>query len=529
MAELNDKLITYGNLSTFYDKLQEQGLGGNAIEEVSELPNASENKDKLFRLSSDDNVYVSELKSRTSTTTNRLPDAQQVGKAYLYETGELPYYYKGSFKVIFSDTEIDGYGWLEDGESQYFILTEDNAENIQSDSVAYGFLTSYDDTIDLVNKIITTDKVSTEYKFTLDSVDGTPEIPIPATYNAPESAQIGNATLDEVENVITFIYDGSTATITIDGEQFTGYKWLSEDAPGGYLLTNKQASNIYYYYDEDNDVIYSDVKCYLYVDGAATETSFDYLYIPQLNAPDSEQVDNAYLVNDYIGGINCVYTGEEETINVSGNTLTAYKWENSAYNEVITYSSKRANEIYNTDRDSDAVHFYIDEGDGECLEATFENSDLTSISTVKYQRTEVTEVWDWQPLTDNATNDDIDAMFESSSPVVKRVLMKDSEDYGYSINEGWINFNDETMSYDGGTYYKWGKYSENRAGEAVRDVDYYILTNTLNPTLPFDVNSDECVYCFEIESDGVTYRIESNETYSKEALIHEDGSITYEE
>ena len=36
-----------------------------------------------------------------------------------------------------------------------------------------------------------------------------------------------------------------------------------------------------------------------------------------------------------------------------------------------------------------------------------------NVSTVKYQRTETIEEWDWQPLTDNATNDDIDAMFES--------------------------------------------------------------------------------------------------------------------
>ena len=35
MSELNDKLITYGNLSTFYDKLQEQGLGGVTIENVT--------------------------------------------------------------------------------------------------------------------------------------------------------------------------------------------------------------------------------------------------------------------------------------------------------------------------------------------------------------------------------------------------------------------------------------------------------------------------------------------------------------
>lgn len=45
MAELNDKLITYGNLSTFYDKLQEQGLGGNTIEDItySELKSLRDN------------------------------------------------------------------------------------------------------------------------------------------------------------------------------------------------------------------------------------------------------------------------------------------------------------------------------------------------------------------------------------------------------------------------------------------------------------------------------------------------------
>lgn len=60
MAELNDKLITYGNLSTFYDKLQEQGLGGNAIEDASVLPDAETDKNQILRLEGDKKVYVSE-------------------------------------------------------------------------------------------------------------------------------------------------------------------------------------------------------------------------------------------------------------------------------------------------------------------------------------------------------------------------------------------------------------------------------------------------------------------------------------
>lgn len=347
MAELNDKLITYGNLSTFYDKLQEQGLGGNAIVDVSVLPDASANKNKFVRLTSDKKVYVSELVG-TSTEEVVAPDSEQIDNAYITDTGDY-FYYKGTATIIDS--------------------------------------------------------------------------------------------------------------------------------------SNQQTYNVYRWYDDDNNL-------------------------------NLFTVYDAYTILNY-----ALEYGEP----YDESKLEYYTDEIQAYNALLDEGGKEIPNFFNVWTDLGNNTFT---GKGINISTVVgEGYNIVKIN----KSTEVIEEWDWQPFTDNATNDDIDLMFATpESPIVKRVLMKDSEDYGYSINEGWINFNDETMSYDGGTYYKWLKYSE-REGEAVQDDNYYILTNTLNPTLPFTVNSDECVYCFEIEDEGETYRIEHNETYSKIALIHEDGSITYEE
>lgn len=397
MAELNDKLITYGNLSTFYDKLQEQGC----IEEVSELPNASENKDKLFRLDNGEkDVYTAKLLSSETITANRLPDEQQIDKAYLYEDEYYQYHYVGAYTATFSDGEVSGYGWLDYYNEQkwYLNLTEDDAEHIQRNSVFYGFTYGNGDTIDLVNKTITTQSTKNDYKSTLSDSGN---FPIPAIYNAPESAQIEIAYLFDVNEEIKWFYDGTEVTITIGGEQFIGYKWLSLDSPDDYFLSDKQASNIYFVKDNESDVIYSDVKWYRVSNNVATPDGVVNLYIPQLNAPDSEQVDNAYISDDYYGGTN-VYTGEETTIEVDGNNIAVYIWQHSG-SDVVLYSTKPAYQIYNTDIDSNNVHFYTN--DGGITELTFDNGDLLSISIVKYQRT-IPPEWVWEKVATEQYVDD---------------------------------------------------------------------------------------------------------------------------
>ena len=197
--------------------LVEGGGSGKAIEEVTELPEASENKDKFYRLSSDDNVYVSELKSRTTITTNRLPDEQQIDKAYLYDDGDMCYY-KGSYKVILTDGEIDGYGWYKtyDGGIWYMYISEDNAVNINGATILYS--TNNDEMadieIDTVNKVITIPEMTVaDLKLYYSIIVGESAIiPIPATYNAPEANQIGNATLLEELNGERGVYNGQQIT-----------------------------------------------------------------------------------------------------------------------------------------------------------------------------------------------------------------------------------------------------------------------------------------------------------------------------
>ena len=141
MAELNDKLITYGNLSTFYDKLQEQGLGGNAIENVSVLPDASANKNKFVRLASDKKVYVSECTPTTSEVN--APDAQQIDNAYLdfIESGGISYIYRGESYITDGEQTIKAYRWGDNSDSTMNIFTNIPAEEITSldDSNAFAY------------------------------------------------------------------------------------------------------------------------------------------------------------------------------------------------------------------------------------------------------------------------------------------------------------------------------------------------------------------------------------------------------
>lgn len=48
-----------------------EGAGGKAIETVDELPEASENTDKLFRVKGEDGIYAAKLLSSETITTNK--------------------------------------------------------------------------------------------------------------------------------------------------------------------------------------------------------------------------------------------------------------------------------------------------------------------------------------------------------------------------------------------------------------------------------------------------------------------------
>ena len=104
---------------------EEGGGGGSAIKDVDALPDAAENKDKFVRLSTDGKLYAPVV---SSSTTNKLPDTQQIDKAYLYWTADSIYHYKGGCILHCSDGEINGYLWYQ--EDDYFCITYDNAETV---------------------------------------------------------------------------------------------------------------------------------------------------------------------------------------------------------------------------------------------------------------------------------------------------------------------------------------------------------------------------------------------------------------
>jgi hypothetical protein len=398
--------------------LVEGGVGGKAIETVDELPEASDNKDKFYRVEGEDGVYVAKLLSSETITTNKLPDEQQIDKAYLWLADDEPFHYKGTYKIICTDGVIEGYGWLEtysDNNNWYFILTKDNAVNVSTSSL--GCYCSFDDlsSIDEVNKVIATEH-STDY-FTFSEIQNQYEvIPIPATYNAPESAQIGNAMLhDTGEGDTEYVYKGEKEIVLDDGSVICYYWQNSYQDINHTYLTRIPASEIL----SDNGAycIVPILKCndediYIADDGKWTFNAADFdeyfesysklilnivdggddLTIPQLNAPDSEQVGNATIKYNMGGNIfTATYDGTLATLydSIKGISFTGYKWISTNSNEFIT--SVKAEDLYLS-----AGSFSFMWQDGAEVADAMER--VTEVNLVKYQRTETTEEWGWEKV-----------------------------------------------------------------------------------------------------------------------------------
>ena len=398
-------------------KLTEEGGGGAAIKDVDELPDAAENKDKIVRLSTDGKLYAPYLKSRTTTSTNRLPDEQQIDKAYLFQSDNI-YYYKGSYKVIFTDGEIEGYGWFyENGETLYIGITKDDAVNISFPTSECISISSEDaEEIDTVNKVITINDTIENWGFaTLEDYDF---IPIPAIYNAPEANQIGNAYVSDSNYGVIFTYTGEEVEFTYDEETKVGYKWLDSEE-GLITISSKRAADIYYTLDVDDNVI-SDIDWYIDNDGVIEpyEEIPVQLYIPQLNAPDSEQVGNAdiYSYDIYLDA-HYIYTGEQVEITAWDNgyvNVNAYLWakrgtDGKAFEWAI-FTHDNANNIYSTSGvgvlsneelwwNTETNHWestYTVQQLEAALIAPLENT--VTEDFVKFKISETKEVWDWELL-----------------------------------------------------------------------------------------------------------------------------------
>ena len=290
-----------------------------SITEVDKLPEANDNND-IYRLSSNDKVYMSVR--YPDTMTNRLPDEQQIDKAFSWETKEDIYYYKGAWKIICSDGEVDGYGWLEYfPDSWYLIITQDDAVKTTINTMCFDF--NYVDNaedVDFDAHTVTLDVPISDYQW--DNADnligyGIAAV-VPAIYNAPEAVCIGNATCysDAVGN--TVIYQGTEETVTIGGVPTTVYAWYSE-SEDSYTYSTKKASEIYYYVNDSFSVCTDTL--FVFDDG---ETDYiASMYIPQLNAPESEQISKAEIGNNQYQIDN--YSGER-TVTCSDGNVTVYLW-----------------------------------------------------------------------------------------------------------------------------------------------------------------------------------------------------------
>lgn len=413
-------------------KLTEQG-GGNtsAIESVDELPDASESKNKLYRLSSDDNVYVSELKSRTSTTTNKLPDEQQIDKAFLYENENDRYYYKGAYKIICADGELNWYFWWPDGlDPEYFMgcITEDNAVNANSDTMAV-----FVDRDDPENwSEVTNTYARTEH--TIDELmNAAADIltefgltPIPAIYNAPESAQINwNATISDDQYGGGWWYTGEEASVEDEnGNIINGYKWIesySTQPSNAYIISTKKASEIYYYGETEEDTAFNSDTMFYYDDGSQATLEYpSKVNICTLNAPVSEQVGNAYFTNKeysyHPARLYFYYYNNEVTVHCTDGDMLMYNWMSDFGVGAITLKEPtyiyRIVEAVSTESWTPGI---LEEETGDYVYSSTKSALISEFNNqvkirkesntpnilpdiqgqIKYQREEVIEEWDW--------------------------------------------------------------------------------------------------------------------------------------
>ena len=367
--------------------LAERG-GSGTIEDVATLPVASEYKNKVVRLTTDNNLYQSYLKSSKTITTNRLPDEQQIDKAYLYDTDiNFVLYYKGIWKIICSNGEISLYCWGDDFENDTAYFTYDNAENINHNSETISFADTMYGSVDVNSKTIIDDETIEDLKshFSVHNFLN----PIPATYNAPESAQIGNASFTDGTLGLDAIYSGEE----VEHNNEVWYKWTT-GTEGHYYISNKKASEIYGKFES---YWLSDTKLLGFNGNDYVNLSIQdimYIYIPQLNRPDSEQIGNA-TIKYYMGGniFTATYDGTLTTLydSIKDVSFTGYKWTT---NSDVFITIVKAEELY-----SNAGTFSFMRQNGS--EVADVKEGVTEVNTVKYQRTKTTEIWDWKALTND--------------------------------------------------------------------------------------------------------------------------------
>lgn len=430
-----DKTWSSNKINSDLTEFNEKINNVKPIEEVSELPEASENKDKLFRLDNGEkDVYAAKLLSSETITTNKLPDEQQINKACLYETIDDIYYYKGAFKLICTDGEINGYGWQSSDE--FVIFTLDNAVSATLESHQY-LADEADGWILDGNTATTTNFSVSDIESAIEEGDTLSEYGIsgviPAIYNAPESAQIGNANVDDTFSFNNWFYVGDEEIIEVDGTSLTCYTWHTEGT-SELLFSTKPASEIYYVTQPSTGFDIYNSKFYLNTGDGLELIRMEGFFIPQLNAPDSEQVGNAYIgTNGEVTNLY-YYKGECTLIDTEvQETYTAYRWD---YDGDNVFTVKDANQtvppyesvlIYTGDDD------FIDAGNNTYSNTNIYNdgvlSDLgleSNVYIVKYQRTETIEEWGWEKIATEQYVDDAIASVDVK-PITNVSALPDAE------------------------------------------------------------------------------------------------------
>lgn len=413
MSDINKKNINYGALNRFYQDLKSHDLSdlndkidnidvpeyvageGIAIDsantisctvkpiaDVNALPDADENKDSVLRLNGDEQVYISKYATIPITPTVNAPDEKQINRAFCFDLGDESaptVFYRGAYTITCADGVLNWYLWSNDVFSNY-VVAEDDAEHTTPSTIGY----FREDLSNVTETGATTTLTKNEFKNLTSSLLGWYPQWAFLTNKAPDSIQIGNAYFENsISNI--YYYTGEEITFVYNGETKTGYKWAENSASTIYYLTEDKAENIVYY-NTGNDVVWLGKGYYYHTNGTITHYDNEYNFETiNENAPDSEQIGNAYIEIDYSD--KYIYTGEQA--NISGNS--GYKWELSNHNDfIITVGVKAANLYTN--------RYKLQNGDVTILKnstgTAIDNSHIGDFELVQYKRT--TDVgWQW--------------------------------------------------------------------------------------------------------------------------------------
>ncbi len=397
--------------SILLEILDEVAESPNIIHNVSELPDAYENKNKIVRLQPSDDLYQSVLVS--SEETNKLPDDEQIDKAYIY-TGGVDPHYKGVYKIICADGELNWFLWENQAENFRF-ATALNAVECTPETPIIAIDSDWEVWSDITESGATTTMTMQEVEE--DDVVEANGVVILATYIAPESAQIGNARCQSAEPAENgdYIYTGDEVCLIDEENEITlyGYAWAWSQHPDYLLVTLKKASEMY-----EDDVVYvpdailvtnewtfDDLEIPTYIFPYSGENIMDYLnslgtlfndgdvHIEALNAPDSEQVGNAKIsivIPMVTSGVT-IYTAEQVTITYQSEEITGYKWVDSNDDSGYMVTTEKAEDLYSL---NDCDIYTVSNGTVTPLSPIM--LQYASLSTKKYKW--LYEVWQWKQL-----------------------------------------------------------------------------------------------------------------------------------